>query len=467
MKRETRRIGKEPKKIELSLSKNKLVLRAIIAGVCLFLGVGLLVNSCSSVFNKSQYLVIDYPEFKDSNDSKVTLFDGNVELKYFYSNDSVDSRGIVMDKINTILDDNMVNLHKLLDHDQIYIEDDAPIHNLKYINDNPNTWIKVSESLFSLLKEAENIRVNTEGKYSIFSGKLIEIWSDIFATNGVYGNDSSNAFLFDPLYDESKKEMIDIIVEKINKDSTYIEFNEERKEIKFNVMLEDLDYVILDFGFLETGFLIDTLKKLLLDENLNSGYISSTNGMFTTLGINKNNIGWVFNSYSYQSLFNVDGSIIYDYSFDFVGELNYMSFNPLLNIKNHSYASKNYYYVTEDDYIYIRSMIIDATTGYSSDTTHSSFTFSDNTNICSQLVDNYNLFFNNFEYNNSYLTKYDNSKNYGAIVMFNDGYTNIEYDGNTTMLYSKLVSNYFDEDYIPYVTISEVVKNKIETKEGD
>ena len=58
MKKESRRIGKEPKKIVLSLSKDKLILRAIIAGVCLFLGVGLLLNSCSKMFNKSQYLKI-------------------------------------------------------------------------------------------------------------------------------------------------------------------------------------------------------------------------------------------------------------------------------------------------------------------------------------------------------------------------------------------------------------------------
>ena len=35
------------------------------------------------------------------------------------------------------------------------------------------------------------------------------------------------------------------------------------------------------------------------------------------------------------------------------------------------------------------------------------------------------------------------------------------------MLYSKLVGNYFNEEYIPYVTISEVVKAKIEAKEGE
>ena len=467
MKKETRKIGREPKKIVLSLSKDKIILRAIIAGVCLFLGVGLILNSCSKMLNKSQYLVIEYPEFEDSNDIETTLFDGSIELNYFYSSDSEDSRSIIMDKIDVILEDNMVNLHKLCDYDQLYEDNNEFIHNLKYINDNPNTWIKVTDSLYSLLKEAETIKINTEGKYSIFSGKLNELWADIFATYGVYGNDSSNVSLFDPIYDDNKREKIEKIVCAINKDTTNLEFNDITKEIKFNVLNEDLNYVQLDFGLLETSFLIDTLKKLLLSENLDSGYISSNNGMIATLGMNKNNVGWVFNSYSYQSLFNIDGSIIYDYSFDFLGALSYMSLNPLMNIKNHSYASKNYYYVEEDDYINIRSMIINAKTGYSSNKAHSSFTFSNNTSISNQLLDNYNLFFNDFEHNNDYLIKYENSENYGAIVMFNDGNTNIEFNGKTTMLYSKLVGNYFEKNYIPYVTLSDVVKAKIEAKKGE
>ena len=467
MKKETRKIGREPKKIELNLSKDKVVLRAIIAGVCLFLGVGLILNSCSNMLNKSQYLVIDYPEINDVNEVESKLFDGNVELSYFYSSDSEDSRSLVMSKINTILEENMVNLHKLCDYNQLYKENNEIIHNLKYINDNPNTWINVTDSLYSLLKEAESLRINTEGKYSIFSGKLNELWGDIFATYGVHGNDSSNVTLFDPEYDSNKKELIDLTVNKINKETTNLEFKDEKKEVKFNVLEEDKEYVKLDLGLLETSFYIDTLKKLLLEEKLNSGYISSSDGMIATLGINKNSTGWIFNSYSYQSIFNVDGSIIYDYSFDFNGALSYMSFNPLLNIKNHSYASKNYYYLDIEDNINIRSMIINAKTGYSNNSAHSTFTFSDNTNISNQLVDNYNLFFNEFEYNNTYLTKYENNENYGAIVIFNDGNTNIEFKGKTTMLYSKLVSNYFNEEYIPYVTISEVVQAKIEAKEGE
>lgn len=467
MKKESRRIGKEPKKIVLSLSKDKLILRAIIAGVCLFLGVGLLLNSCSKMFNKSQYLVIDYPEFEDSNKVKVTLFDGSVDLSYYYTSDSEDSRSIVMDKIENIFNDNMIYLHKLCDYDQLYIENDTYLINLKYINDNPNTWLKVSDSLYSLLKEAENLRINTDGKYSIFSGKLNEIWGDIFANYGVYGNDASNVSLFDPMYDESKKGLIETVVEKINKDTTNLEFNDSKKEVKFNVFEEDIDFVKLDFGLLETSFYMDTLKKLLLEQNLDSGYISSSNGMVATLGTNKNNISWGFDSYSFQSIYNVNESIIYDYSIEFLGRLNYMSFNPMFNIKNHSYASNNYYFFSNDDKMYVRSMIINAKTGYTSDTTHSTFTFSDQSSLCEELMDNYNLFFNKFEYNNEYLLKFENSQNYGAIVMFNDGYTNIEYNGKTTMLYSKLVSNYFNEEYLPYVTVSEVVKAKIMAKVGD
>ena len=149
MKKETRKIGREPKKIELNLSKDKVVLRAIIAGVCLFLGVGLILNSCSNMLNKSQYLVIDYPEINDINEVESKLFDGNVELNYFYSSDSEDSRSLVMSKINTILEENMVNLHKLCDYNQLYKENNEIIHNLKYINDNPNTWINVTDSLYS------------------------------------------------------------------------------------------------------------------------------------------------------------------------------------------------------------------------------------------------------------------------------------------------------------------------------
>lgn len=468
MKKETRKIGKEPKKIVLSLSKENIILRAIIAGVCLFLGVVLIVNGCSKMLNKSQYLVLDYPDFEDENGVTSTLFDGNVDLNYYYlMGEEEDSRSIVMNKIDTILNDNMVNIHKLCDYNQLYKDGKEYIHNLKYINDNPNTYIKVSDTLYSLLKDADNLRNDTNGKYSIFAGNLYNIWSDVFSNFGVYGNDDSNILLLDPMFDESKKELIDRTVLAINDTSTYLEFNDETKEVKYNVSISNKDYVTLDLGLLETTFYVDTLKKLLLNEGLDSGYISTLDGMVATLGTNKNNVYWGFDSYSYQTIFNVDFSTIYDYSFTFLGQVNYMSFNPLMNIKNHSYASKNYYFFNYQDYYYVRSMILDSTTGYSSDTTHSSFTFSDKSSLCEQLKDNYNLFFNDFKYNNDYLLKYEDNKNYGAIVMFNNGNTNIEFNGNTTMLYSKLVDSYFDEEYIPYVELSDVVKAKIVATKGE
>ena len=134
MKKETRKIGKEPKKIVLSLSKENIILRAIIAGVCLFLGVVLIVNGCSKMLNKSQYLVLDYPDFEDENGVTSTLFDGNVDLNYYYlMGEEEDSRSIVMNKIDTILNDNMVNIHKLCDYTiVVYVNLDTQIQRLMH-----------------------------------------------------------------------------------------------------------------------------------------------------------------------------------------------------------------------------------------------------------------------------------------------------------------------------------------------
>ena len=44
---------------------------------------------------------------------------------------------------------------------------------------------------------------------------------------------------------------------------------------------------------------------------------------------------------------------------------------------------------------------------------------------------------------------------------------NISFNGATTLLYSKLVEGFFKENYIPYIKVSAVVKNKIVAKEGE
>ena len=53
------------------------------------------------------------------------------------------------------------------------------------------------------------------------------------------------------------------------------------------------------------------------------------------------------------------------------------------------------------------------------------------------------------------------------MVVYNSGNTNISMDGNTTLLYSSIVANYFDEKYIPYVKVSAVVKTKIVATKGE
>ena len=122
MKRVSRMIGREPKRISLELSDKNLIKRAIIAGVCLFLAVIFFLNSCTKYLNKSTYLTIDYPVVETSTGLKKTIFDNNVDLKYYYDKD-VEQVGTskVYEKINNILENKMSYLYKLCDNENLYL----------------------------------------------------------------------------------------------------------------------------------------------------------------------------------------------------------------------------------------------------------------------------------------------------------------------------------------------------------
>lgn len=460
MSRVSRKIGKEPKRIVLELSTKNMIIRAIIAGVCLFLAIILFLNSCTKYLNKSTYLTIELPLIENANNEERELFNGNVDIKYYYDKDIEGmSTKAVYEKINSILED-MKKTHILCDYDDLYKEGDIYIHNLKYINDNPNVWIDVDNELFYLIKEATNISVLTEGKYSIFAGKLYNEWDGIF----LYTNINNN-FDYDPLNNPNSKKLLENITTSINKDSTFFEFDEQNKKVKYNVLDSDKDNITLNFGFVENAYYLDKLKEAFIDNGLNSGYIKNTSGMVVTLGVNNLSGAYLFESQSFQTLFNQNQSIVLDYAFQFNGSLNYMTFNPMQNPRCNS--MNNGYYFYKQDNIYYRSMIINALTGDSYSLNYSTFTFSSEKKLLNQLIDSYNLFFNDAMENFDYLSKYENEEKYGMIVSFNDGEKNIAYNGNTTLMYSKLVDKYFKENYIPYIKVSAIVKNKIVATKGE
>ena len=93
-----------------------------------------------------------------------------------------------------------------------------------------------------------------------------------------------------------------------------------------------------------------------------------------------------------------------------------------------------------------------------------------NKTLIEQFADNYNLYFGSSQENKDYLLSYEDDQKYGLIVTYNDEEHNIPLNGtqgNTTLLYSKLVSNYFKENYIPYIKVSTYVKNKIVATKGE
>jgi len=466
-RRKERKI-REPKKIILSVNKKNLIIRAIIAVVCLFLGAFLIAHSCSkNNDNNSGYINIKYPNFENSEKENEVLFDNNIKINYYYvENEEIDSE-LVNEKINNLLND-MIKYHKLFDCDDLYFNNDEYLHNLKYIDNHPNEWIEIDSILYDSLKNADNLSKLTDGKYSIFSGKLYEIWASIIDDYHMYGANNTAIHSIDPMYNDYYREQISTIVNSINNASTYFEFNDATKEVRYNVLENDKENIVLDFGFYEYAYVIDYMKAILVSEKLTSCTITSSSGMVATLGDNYEKGYHQINSVSFQSIYN--NSLVYDYSFAYYGKSNGMMFNPLLDFKLHSYLNNKtaYYYFFDGNNIIIRSLLLNSKTGYSDFSVHSSFIFSSEKSLCDQLVGNYNLYFNeDGDYGYNYLLKYQNDEKTGAIVIFNNGNTNIGINNATTLLYSTLMANYFEEGYIPYIKLSDFIKSKIEVTKGE
>lgn len=468
MSKESRRRERqirEPKKIKLSLSKKNIIIRAIIAGTCLILGSLLIAQSCSNMGDKNGSFDINNPTFKNSNDEVQVLFDNNIKLNYSYLTD--DDKKEIMSKISDNLD-SMIEYHKLLDFNDLYKINGEYIHNLKYINDHYNEWINVDLKLYNVLRIANEIQNLTNNKYSIFAGELYKTWAYTIDDYYMYGTNLETIKSIDPLYNKEKEQKINDIANSINKTTTNLEFNDEKYEVKFNVLEEDKKNITLDLGLLETSYLMDSFKAIMLSNNLNKGYITSSTGMVATLGNNIERGYHQINSVSLQSIYNK--GLVYDYSFAYDGIRNGSMFNPLLEIKFHSYLSNRspFYYFFENNNLVMRSLIINSKTGYSDFSVHSSFVFSSEKTLSMQLIDNYNLYFNqNDDHGYEYLLNFENNQKIGAMVVFNNGNNNIGINSATTLIYSTLMENFFDEKFVPYIKVSEVIKTKIVATKGD
>ena len=463
--RRSERQIKEPKKINLSLSKKNIVIRAIIAGTCLILGSLLIANSCSKAGNNGGNFEITNPTFENSNKEVQVLFDNNININYSYLQD--DDKNEIKNNINNILSE-IIEYHKLLDFNDLYKINGNYIHNLKYLNDHPNEWINVDLKLYNVLKNAIQIQTETKNKYSIFAGKLYETWGNIIDDYYVYGQTLDTIKSIDPIYNEANAQKISKIVYSINSSTTSLDFNDETLEVKFNILEKDKNNIMLDLGLLETSYCMDSLKAIMLSNNLHNGSIISSTGMVATLGDNIETGYHQINSASLQSFYN--NGLIYDYSFAYDGIRNGSIFNPLLEIKFHTYLKNKspFYYFFDGNDVVIRSLIINSKTGYSDFSVHSSFVFSSEILLSSQLIDNYNLYFNEDEdYGYNYLLKYYNNSKTAAMIVYNNGNNNIGINSATTLVYSTLMKDFFDEKFIPYIKTSSLIKNKIVATKGE
>ncbi|MCK5829727.1 MAG: FAD:protein FMN transferase [Methylococcales bacterium] len=141
---------------------------------------------------------------------------------------------------------------------------------LSLINQNISSeWITVSESLYEVLKQANNISELSNGAFDITVGPLVNLWG--FGPDGL----SYTA----PTDEKIKKTLV-------NTGFKYLLFNDEKKQIKKEVIS-----LYLDLSAIAKGYAVDRVG-LLLEANGIENYMVEIGGELRLKGLNINKKPW-------------------------------------------------------------------------------------------------------------------------------------------------------------------------------
>lgn len=248
-----------------------------------------------------------------------------------------------LDEVSLEFDNIVTTLSKEVDRYHNYDN----ITNLKVINDSCglNQEIKVTDSLFEMLKLGMDLTKITEGKFNLAMGSIIDLYSDILIEeeSGVFKtlpekNLIDEALLAIPSYDE-----IDSI----------IELNNENKTVKLNKYNDK--NVTISLGGIAKGFVMQKAYDYLKQYN----YPCLFDAGSSTMGVIGNNP------------LNDKGTYNISFRNPMIDNSNYVSTICTIGVKGDAFLStsgdytQNFFYKDENENVKLMHHIIDPFTGVS------------------------------------------------------------------------------------------------------
>jgi thiamine biosynthesis lipoprotein ApbE len=186
---------------------------------------------------------------------------------------------------------NILFIHKLADRHYMYRLDEndisSPIiNNLYMVNEayDSGTWMQIPNHLYYLLERGLKLTIDTDFKFNIFVGEVVAFWEDILENSDDYLNR-------DPYYNHDQADLLARL-------TSYVPMNQQQAEETLQLKTEDNDYYVrfnqfngaphgdlsLTLAGIAKGYANDVLAPLLIENELEHGFIYGGGSSVTTLG---------------------------------------------------------------------------------------------------------------------------------------------------------------------------------------
>jgi len=215
-----------------------------------------------------------WQEISASADSQAPLYSSEYTFQYYAEGSSNQIKGVVRQVTDTY-SRTLARAYKLTDPVNTY----DGYMNLAVINNSTGSDVQLEQELFDILCSAYELTKRNEG-YNMFSGPLYSEWHSILG--------SDNAQSFDPLFNDYQAQRIAKLAEAVSDSSNYsFEIVDRAERIvrfsvseKFKNLLKELelDVPVLDLNVLRDAYIMDTVRKDLVSQNLNAGQMFSKSG---------------------------------------------------------------------------------------------------------------------------------------------------------------------------------------------
>jgi len=302
------------------------------------------------------------------------LFYGN-DFSFYYYCDGEENVTTEKNNVRKSYSNKLKEIYAYLNEDNTY----ASYISLAAINEKPNEEVSIGTTLYSMLEKAyyySDVKYN----YSLFAGPLYEFWYHQFSYTQNYR--VSN----DPLNSEKSVNYLKQTADYINnKEHIDLKFLGEGK-VKLTVSDDYKKYreeqainsPYLTFNILKNSFILQAISDYLTEKNIDKGFIITNDGSVVQL---KNSPLQTYSLYS-----------VTDLALERAGDLTLKTNPSCGNVIRHfnlnNTSTPNYYYFTQDDVTYFRSLYLDISNGLQNNFLFSSGIYRNDLNILEAAIIN-------------------------------------------------------------------------------